>query len=396
MSFSLSSAPEQAIRAVSAFIAVLALVLVGGCGSGDFSSTLESGRAALERNDLDGADRAFAECEQMNPGNVDLLLHLTRLKLRLGEVDTAAKYIARAESVAADDVDVRLLDAEVAWYAREYDRAIRGFSEIAEDPSLSAELRSQALSGMGVVQMGRSEAERPGTLDLARLSLMRAIRLNRRNAAAWYHLGCLYQKSPFDYPDAAIDQFRCFVRLDGDTKRAATVKDSLIPGLEAAIAQRKSALKGSRRQDAAGCAAALNKAEASIKKGELKAALRNYGDALAADPLSGVAALGVARTQLKLDTTKAGRQTALKAYGRAGVLKLGEWDESSLLMEMGEVAENAGSYATARTCYSHVLALNMNSVKAVDGMIRSLQKANAERSLIQSYRAYRELLSQGR
>lgn len=376
-----SSLKSSAPRAVFAAIACAIL----GCGPSDGTKEAAEGRAALEAKDYRKAEKLFSKCAELDPGNVDAAVSLARIKLVSGEIAEARKHIVRAESKAAGDLDVRLLGAQIAWHAKDYARAAELYSGIADDKTLDEKTRSRGWAGLGIVEMTNNEH------DLARIAFLRAIRADRRNAAAYYHLGHLYRYAPFGYPEAALEQFEIFVRLDAESSspRVQKTQRSIIPSLKDAIARAASDRPGAARRNSAASAAALSKAETSLKKGNLKSARAFYQEALSDDPLSFPAALGLARAELKADQSAAGQKRAFESYRLACSLRPGA---VSTLVEAGALAEKLALHAQAREIYSRAVAANPASLDAVDGLIRSIRKAGGDKRIAKAYQAYRDTL----
>jgi tetratricopeptide (TPR) repeat protein len=237
------------------------------------------------------------------------------------------------------------------------------------------------LAGKGIVEM---------TLDnyhLARVAFLRAIRLNRRNASAWYHLGLLYRDG-FGYWQAALEQFEIFVRLNQlADARVQRVQRTVIPELKEAIARAAVERPGASKRDSAASAAAITKAETAWRKGSWKIAKARYQDALNADPLSYPAALGLARACLKVDASKNGQNQALENYKLACSLRPGA---VSTFIEAAALATRLGHYAQATEIYSRALAANPSSRDAIDGLIRSLRKVGNKAKVAQAYQLYRD------
>ena len=372
-SFSASSV----LKAASA----LAACVVLGCGPGDGSHEFNDGRAAFNAGDFKKAEKLLLKCAELSPTNVDALVYLSRIKLQSANIP---------EALAGGDSDVRLLGAQIAWHARDYAKAAELFSSVAADKSLDARLRSQGWTGLGIVEGNR---EGPGLAqpDLARIAFLRAIRLDRRNAAAYYHLGQLYRYPPFAYAEAALEQFEIFVRLDTESSstRVQKVQRSIIPELKEAILRRATERPGVSRRNSSASAGALSRAETAVKKGNLKAARACYQEAIAADPLSFPAALGLAKTDLKIDPSVAGQKRAFESFRLACSLSP---SAVSTLIETGALAEKLANYAQAREIYSRAVAANPASLDAVDGLIRSIRRAGGDKNVALAYQKYRETL----
>ena len=371
MSFSQSSA----LRCASAVLVAAIL----GCGPRDGSKEFREGKEAYGLRDLKRAEKFFERSAVLAPQDADRLLYLARTELELGELAGAQLQIAKAVAIAGDDADVRLLKAQVDWHAKNYEEAAKGFSEIAEDIRLEASVRAQGWAGLGVVEM---------TCDnhhLARVAFLRAIRLDRRNAAAWYHLGLLYRDG-FRYLEAALEQFEIFVRLEQEASpRVQKVQRTIIPGLKEEIARAAAERPGAARRNSSVCATLIVEAEAAQKKGNAKGAREAYQKALAADPLSYPAALGLAKAWEKTDASKAGQQKAFENYKIACLLRP---SAVSTFLVAGSLAAKLGLTLQAVEIYSRAVAANPASLEAIDGLIRALRKSGGKSKVAEAYQRY--------
>ena len=376
MSFSQSSA----LKCASAVLAAAIL----GCGPRDGSKEFRAGKEAYGLRDLKRAEKLFERSAVLAPQDADRLLYLARTELELGELAGAQLQIAKAVAIAGDDADVRLLKAQVDWHAKNYEEAAKGFSEIAEDIRLEASVRAQGWAGLGVVEM---------TCDnhhLARVAFLRAIRLDRRNAAAWYHLGLLYRDG-FRYLEAALEQFEIFVRLEQEASpRVQKVQRTIIPGLKEEIARAAAERPGAARRNSSVCATLIVEAEAAQKKGNAKGAREAYQKALAADPLSYPAALGLAKAWEKTDASKAGQQKAFENYKIACLLRP---SAVSTFLVAGSLAAKLGLTLQAVEIYSRAVAANPTSLEAIDGLIRALRKSGGKAKVAEAYQGYRDSLA---
>jgi Tfp pilus assembly protein PilF len=219
---------------------------------------------------------------------------------------------------------------------------------------------------------------------------LRAIRLDRRNPSARYHLGLLYRGDSFGYLDAALEQFDVFVRLgEKADPRAQHAQRVIIPGIKEDIARRAASRRGAEKRDSAASAAALARAAAAMKKGNYKTARSEYEAAYKADVLSYPAALGLAKVWEKIDTTTAGRQRTLDWYKEACSLKPGA---ISTFLAAGELAAEMRQHATAAELYSRAVAANPSDISAIDGLIRALRRTGSGK-VADAYQSYRELVT---
>lgn len=367
--------------------AALAVVLVtlSGCGPDDGSADFAAGQAAFELKDVKKAERYFLKSEKLSPANVDTLVYLVRIYLQLGQIPDAGKWLSKAEAIAGGDQDVKLLGAQVAYYAKDTEKAVRLYGEIANDGKLEPSVRSQGWTGLGVIEMSVNNEP-----DLARLAFLRAIHIDRRNAAAWYHLGLLYRNN-FGYYAAALEQLNYFVRLDAEASpRVQHTQQKIIPALKDMIARATTERPGAGKRNSAQSTDALAQAEAAWKRGNVKQACQKYKAALDADVLSFPAALGLAKATLKLDSSKAGQQKALEYYRYACVLRP---SATSVFLTAGELAAKLGMNAAAVEIYSRAMAANPASLDAIDGLIRSLQRTGGKKKVWLAYQDYRDAIT---
>lgn len=375
MSFSQSSV----LKCLSAVCTAMIL----GCGPSDGSKELLEGKEAYDLRDLKKAERLFTESLAAAPQDVDRLLCLARTKLELGELDRAKDLIGQAAANSEGDADVALLESQIAWHLKDYKTAASGFADIANDEELDAVVRSQGWAGLGVVEM---------TCDnhhLARVAFLRAIRLDRKNAAAWYHLGLLYRDG-FGYLESALEQFEIFTRLEEQSSpRVQKVQRTVIPALKESISRAAAERPGVAKRNSASCAALISTAEAAVKKGNFKVARETYQKALAADPLSYPAALGLAKAWEKADTTRDGQTRAFENYKTACVLRP---SAATTFLKAGSLAAKLGLNLQTVEIYSRAIAANPSSLDAIDGLIRALRKVGGKERVAAAYQAYRTSL----
>ena len=314
---------------------------------------------------------------------VDELVDEASAALAVADLAKAGAAVSNAWLKASSDVDVRLLKAQIDFHARDYASAAKLFRGIAEDAALDRKLRAQGWAGLGVVD--QCAADR----DTARLDFLRALRCDRKNASAWYHLGYIYYND-YSYFEAANDCYETFVRLETTAdQRVQKVQRSVIPALREARTESILEIPGSRSPDRAGCTKALQEAEEALKKKTFKTARQRYEAALKADPTSFPAALGMAKLLAKTDTTAEGKKKTLEYYRLA--CKLGPSSISTFLAA-GELAVATGNHLTARELYSRAVAADPTNITAIDGLIRALRKTNQSR-VASAYQLYREFLA---
>ena len=362
-----------------AVIAGAVLCCIFGCGPTDGSKEFEQGKEAYGLRDLGKAEALFSKSVTAAPQDADRLLYLARTELELGDIAKAQDAVGRAAALSSDS-DVRLLSAQVAWHVKDYDAAAAGFSAVAADSGLEPSVRAQGWAGLGVVEMTRDNHH------LARIAFLRAIRLDRKNAAAWYHLGLLYRDG-FGYLEAALEQFEIFVRLEKEANlRVQKVQRTVIPALKESITRAAAERPGVSKRNSSACATSISTAEAALKKGNVKAAREAYQQALAADPLSYPAALGLAKAWERTDATKAGQTKAFESYKTACALRP---SAVSTFLAAASLATRLGFTLQSVEIYSRAVAANPTSLEALDGLIRSLRKSGGKAKVADAYQAYR-------
>ena len=359
------------------------LLVLAGCGPKDGVKEFSDGKAAYETRSLEKAERLFAKSLLYAPENVDALVMLARTECDLGKMQEASEAIAKAVELEPAAVDAALLDAEIAFYLNDYARAVKRFTDVASDASVGAEAQALGWTGIGIVEMACENR------DLARIAFLRAIRLDRRNASARYHLGLLYRGDSYGYLEAALEQFEIFVRLgDKADPRAVHVQRVIIPGIKEDIS-RRAMERCSGHRNANESAQRIAAADAAFKKGNYKVARAEYEAAVKADVLSYPAVLGLAKSWEKTDATASGRQRALDCYKTACALRP---SAVSTLLKTGDLAARMGQHATAAEVYSRAVAANPSDISAIDGLIRALRKAGSAK-VAAAYQSYRDAIS---
>lgn len=361
------------------------LLLVAGCGGTDGGQkTLEAGKQAYELRDLGKAAKCFEKSVEATPDNVDALVYLARVRLDLGELAAAKDAIGKASALAPSDSDVMLIAAQIAWHAKDYAAAMKGFRSVTDNAKFPPETRADGWAGVGIVEMTCNNR------DEARIAFLRAIQLDRHNASARYHLALLYRDA-FGYDKIALEQFEIFQRLEvSASPRVQKVQRSVIPGIKESIARSETERPGVATRNSGACAALIAKGAAAVKKGNHKAARQFYQEAFAADPLSYPAAIGLAKAWQNSDKTSNGQMKAFEAYKAACTLNEGA---IGTFLTAGSLAFQLGLYVQAVEIYSRALAASPNSIDAADGLIRSLRKVGGKTEIVAAYQEYRQTLA---
>ena len=364
--------------------AALFAAILTGCGPNDGSKEYAEAVTAYGMHDLKTARRQFERALLFSPTNVDALVYLCRTQLDLGEIPAAHETVRKAVALAGGDEDVVQLLAHVAWHEKDYATAWQTFASLATNTQTTARIRSQGYSGRGIIEMTKGENV------AARLSFLRALREDRRNAAAWYHLGRLYRDvDEFGYTAAAMEQFEFFLSLaDKNDERVRTVREKVIPELRERLAAEGDAICDASKRNIALCSKTILEAEELSKKRKLTSARAKYEAALKADPRSYPAAMGLAKLWPRLDAGRNGKLQALNYYRLACKLRP---SSVSTHLVAAELAADLGKHLEAAPIFSRALAIDPGNTRALDGLVRALTK-NGLRKEAQLYQAYRELI----
>ena len=270
-------------------LAVLALSVVAGCGPDDGSADFEKAEAAYAARDLQTAVLCYGTAAEKNPTNFTARMKLALANVDLGEIDAAKAAIDSALAVDPASAEARLLDGNIAYLAKDYARAKKAFADISSSKHLPKEIRSKAMVSQAVLELTAN------MFDRARVSLWRAIRLDRRNAAAWYHLGYL-SRDTYRFEDAALEQFQMASRLMTDPVRVKTVMQDIIPTIRESLRAKIAGKPGAAARDPGAAAKLVTEGEGLVKRDPKKAAAK-FTEAYAKDPLSYAAAWNFAKAK---------------------------------------------------------------------------------------------------
>ena len=302
-------------------------------------------------------------------------------KLALGEIDAADAAVKKAIDLLPDSAEAVLVDGQVAFRKGDYARAIKSFNAIASEKALPATLRAEALVARAVTEIKQNN------FDTARLTLFRALHLNRRNAAVWYHLGIL-SRNTYHFDEVAVEQFEMAARLS-DPKDERTKKISQeIRAARAAVTTAAASNPNAEKRDSSAAAKLLAEAETLRKKRMIRAAIKKYEAAFAADPFSYPAARETAYLVSLNDKTPAGVDKALRAY-RAAI------DQRPAVQEnyyaAAQLAYANKRWATTVSILDRAIAHDPENVKTLDLFIAALQKAGKNKQS-EAWKAYRQEL----
>jgi len=275
----------------------------------------------------------------------------------------AAKPPAPVPEVTAESVYERGL---AAFRAKDHAKALADFSAVLGEASLPAGIRSAAWSARGVVELERKD------FDAARISFLRALRLDSRNAAAHYHLGKVLGEV-FNFHEAAAEQFALAAGCpDIPSELIQRIRGEILPALTKVSAAATAKTLGDGTRDAAKAKKLLVEGDALLKKKMASAAAKKYVAAFAADRSNEVAALKVAQEFAKVDKSAAAVDRVLDAYRVLIALR------PSRLVHYSEAARFAYQnkrWALAAQIMDRAVAQRPEDPQALDLFIASLKKA---------------------
>ena len=371
--------------ALKALVAVSAAAICG-CGGGDGSKELQEGLAAYGAHDLKKAEKLLGESLEKAPDNVDALMAQANVKFELGDFDATQEALDKARKLVGDEPDVIALRSQLAWHVKDIDTARGGFKAMT-GPRYDAETQSAGWLGLGILEMTENTGET--ACDSARVALLKALRLDRRNAAAWYHLGLLYRDA-FGNDSAALEQFEVFVRLEElADERVQKVSRTIIPQLKDNIAQSLVALLGSSARDSASAADLIKSAQTAEKSRNYRMAIARYEEACKADPVSFPALVGYAAVLQEHSTAANAKAKALECYLKACKIRPGS---VKTLIATGTLAAKLDNPAVAVEAFSRAVAADPANITAIDGLIRALRRSGRA-STGSLYQEYRDSLS---
>ena len=284
----------------------LAMAVLAGCSPDNGVADYEKGEVAYAARDLKSAVRYFHSAAAKNPTNFTARVKLALANVDLGEIAAAKAAVESAMAVDPCSAEARLLNGNIAYLAKNYAEAKSAFADISAAKQLPEEMRSKALVSQAVLELTEN------MFDRARVSLWRAVRLNRRNAAAWYHLGYL-SLNTFRFEDAALEQFQMASRLMTDPVRAKAVAQNIIPTIRESIRTKVATKPGASMRDPGAAAKLVSEGEGLVKKSPAKAVAK-FAEAYGKDPLSYAAAWNFAKARSSSAKSDADIARVLSAF----------------------------------------------------------------------------------
>ena len=335
------------IRSQMVFIFAACVLLAGGCGSDSGQKALRRGVAAYEAKNYPEAIASLTRASRRITDSADLYYYLGCAHLQQGEKDAAAAAFQAAFELNPRHGETLAGLGQLAYHTEELSQAQTFFRQALAGDVASDDALAGILNGLALTEAGLRRN------DLARLFLLRALRVNRLYAPAHYNLASLYLNA-YDLREEALDQFELYVRAadkdDRYKEKARNQIDRLRPNVERARAEEQDA----RRRDPAAAASRLYEGIQAQSREQIDKAIRCYRDALAADPLTFNAAFGLGI--LYKGQNRAAE--ALEAFKQAAAINPGHQDSYmqaaglALQLKRYDEAERILNRAIARSPYN--------------------------------------------
>lgn len=261
------------------------LLLACGCGSHSGMTAARDGMTAFKEGRYEKAVSCFTRATTRISNSSELYYNLGLAHLKLGNIEPAQLAFQAAVELSPKNGSSLACLGQISYLQNDLSNASVFLEKAAANLS-DAQALARALTTAGLVETARQR------YSLARLNYLRALKLDRHYAPAYYNLASLY-RDQFGLREEALDQFELFIRItdaknDHYEKAANNIK-RLRLNLE-----RTRSTEGDRvRRDPPTAAKFLQDGVAAAVSKNYSKAIKAYKDALAADPLTFSAAFGL-------------------------------------------------------------------------------------------------------
>ncbi len=328
------------IQASALALLMIGLTLSSGCSGWISKRALERGTAAMKRGDYATAITQFEKASRYIVDSPDLYYNLGKANQQLNKLDAALRNYETALTLKPSDTDCMFGIGEILLQRQRWDEAIA----IYEKASLLLPPDARLLCALAKAATGA------GRIDIARIYLVRALRVDPNCATAHYNLGCLYRDT-YLLPAEAVEQFDAYCRLaDSQDPHLASAKEKII-SLKQTLARQAFQLPAGAKRDPAGALKLIAEGDRQQIAKQPAKAEKAYRDALLADPLSQDALVKVALCC----KTKNNLPEALKLLQRAANL---EPVRQATLLEAAQTAMALKDWTTASHMLNRVLAIS--------------------------------------
>jgi len=339
------------------------LALVSGCGYQSGQSAVREGAEAFKENNFAKAIGCFTRATKRITDSPELYYNLGLAHFREGNLEAAQAALNAALELRPGYGEALACLGQIAYLQNDLPKAQACLAEalgaVSDDLS-----KARVLTALALAESGRERH------DLARLHLLRALKLDRRYAPAYYNLASLY-RDKLNLREDALDNFEIYVRLvdkaDPHYEKAMNNAKRLKLNLERIRAEE---LEGVRRDPAAAAKLLQEGMRQQLAKQYAKA-IKAYRDALAADPLTFSAAFGLAMTHKALGQ----KAEAVEAFKRAAEISPNHQDSyyqaAELALQLKHTAEAAKilDRAIARSPYNPANAELMARIRYAESRL---------------------------
>ena len=342
-----------------------------GCTPDGGVSDVAKGEAALKIRDFQSAEKCFAGAAAKDATNSQVRVRLALVRMALGDLEGAAAAVADARKCDSDSAEAVFAEGQVAYLKKDYALARKDFARVASEKSLPNSLRADAMASGAVLDVLENN------VDAARIALWRALRIDPKCAAAWYHLGYVSHMT-YNFTDAAEMQYSMAAALlPACDEHASEITRKVLPALRDAKARRKSDTMGVSKRDPALSAKLVAEAQALQAK-DVKKAAAKFLEAWEKDVFSFEAASGWARLA-SASPNAANADKVLEAYNVA----LAERPSAqALYLSAAQYALRTGKSICAQRLLDQALAHDSSNKKTlalyVDVLKKNGKKKEAE------------------
>ena len=345
------------IRTRTFIFLVAGLLAVCGCSSRSGQSALKQGQAAFKEKNYAVAITHFTRATKRITDSPDLYYSLGLAHLYQGNMDPAQAAFAAALELAPGHVEATTCLGQIAYLKNDLPKA-QGYFEKALAAARTDEIRVRILTSLALVESGR------GRHDMARLDLVRALKLSRQYAPAYYNLASLY-RDKFNLREEALDNFELFTHLVNKSDSHYGSAENNVKRLRMNLERTRAEEMDGLRRDPAQAAKLLQEGMRLQIAKQAPKAIKAYRDALAADPLTFSAAYGLAMAY----KSQGQRTEAIEAFRRATEISPNHQDsyieaaELALQMKRYGEAEKILDRAIARSPYNPATAELMARIR---------------------------------
>jgi tetratricopeptide (TPR) repeat protein len=334
----------------------LAVLLAGGCGSNSGLHDMQQGLTAFSEKNYEAAIPHFNRAAQRITDSADLYYTLGLSHLHLGELEPAQSAFNAALELDSKHGEALTCLGQIAYLQNDLPRA-----EVCYEQALAAAsddaARARILTALALVESAPGRERH----DMARLHLLRAQKLDRQYAPALYNLASLY-RDKYNLREEALDNFEMYLSIADKGEKhygkavnnAKRLRDNL---------ERTRAEEAAMRRDPAAAARLLQEGMRQQFAKQYAKAVKAYRDALAEDPFTFNAALGLATVY----KAQGQRAEAMEAFKRAAEIKPSHQDS---FFEAAELAFQLKRYAEAAKILDRAIARRPFSPANAELMVR--------------------------